>query len=382
MAIPRSLRLVRDTADNAALGRAAAEADVPPQVREATSLIQAIQAASAYKVPKTVALQVPAFIKALKTYTHLISSLPLREYLREDTTTPRPFLRQPCKRTTYTSLIARTVSDLLLYDVAYWRVVERTWDGFPADVDHMPYEQLSQTPDPRDPMAEFPNDGTVYWNGVRIPNGQVIRFDGDGLGGWLVTGAAAVNTAAALEAAALSAAQIPAPSVVLKNTGADLPAAQVDALLDAWEAARTNRSTAYLNSTLETASVGGWSPSDLQLTDARMASAVAVARMANLDPVWVGAGVPGSSLTYGNRVDLMRQFIDLSAQAPMRMLSERLSMDDVTPRGHRVAFDPDALFRANVPELANVIAAMAPLGVITTDEARRLLDLVEMGEDA
>ena len=327
-------------------------------------------------------MQVPAFVKALKTYSHLISSLPLREYVREDVTTPRAFLRQPCKLTTYTAVMARTVSDLLLYDEAYWRITERTWDGFPAAIVHMPFDQLSQTPDPRDPMAEFPTDGTVYWNGVRIPNNQVIRFDGDGLGGWLVTGAAAVNTAAALEAAALSAAQVPAPSIVLKNTGADLPAAQVDALLDAWELARTSRSTAYLNSTMETHSIGGWSPADLQMDSNRAAAATQIARMANLDPVWVGAGVPGSSLTYQNRVDLMRNFLDISAAAPMRMISERLSMDDVTPRGHTVEFETDALLKANLPELANVIAAMAPLGVVTVDEARRLLDFVEMGEDA
>ena len=222
----------------------AASADSVPHVREATSLLQAIQSSSAYRVSKSSAMQVPAFVKALKTYTHLISSLPLREYVAEDVVTPRAFLRQPSRLTTYSAIMARTLSDLLLYDEAYWRVVERTWDGFPAAIDYMPYDQISQTPDPRDPLAEFPNDGTVYWNGVRIPNDQVIRFDGDGLGGWLVTGAAAVNTAAALEAAALHSAQIPSPSVVLKNTGADLPASQVDDLLEAWETARTNRSTA------------------------------------------------------------------------------------------------------------------------------------------
>lgn len=378
----RALRIVRDTAAFAeAFPQVVADAADTPQVREAASLIQAVQASSAYKVSKSTALQVPAFVKALKTYTHLISSLPLREYARDDVITPRAFLRHPSKATTYVSLLSRTITDLLMYDVAYWRIVERAWDGFPSDVTHMPYDQLSLTPDPRDPMAELPYDGGVYWNGTRVPERDVIRFDGDGLGGWLVTGAAAINTAAALEAAALNAAQLPVPPIVLKNTGADLPASAVDALLDAWETARTTRSTAYLNATLETHNLGGWSPADLQLTDARMASAVAVARMANLDPVWVGAGVPGSSLTYGNRLDLMRQFLDLSASPIMHMISQRLTMDDVTPRGHVVKFETDALLKANVPELANVIASMAPLGVVSVDEARNLLDLVEMGSE-
>ena len=381
MAFPRALRLVRDQAALGELVPRLADAADPVLAREATSLIQAIQASSATRVSKSVALQVPAFVKALKTYTHLIAALPLREYVREDVTTPRPFLRQPSKATTYSALMARTVSDVLLYDTAYWRVVERAWDGFPSDVVHMPYDQVSAAPDPSNPMAEFAYDGSVYWNGVKVPARDVIRFDGDGLGGWLVTGAAAVNTAAALEAAALHAAQVPAPSTVLKNTGADLPSSQVDALLVAWETARTNRSTAYLNSTLETHTIGGWSPSDLQLTDARNAAATQVARVANLDPVWVGAGVPGASLTYQNRVDLMRGLLDLSAGPVMGFIAQRLTMDDITPRGHVVEFETDALLKANVPELANVIAAMAPLGIVSVEEARKLLDLVEMGSE-
>lgn len=371
---PRALNLVRDVERFAAH----MHADVP-HVREASSLIEAVQAASAMRVPRNVALQVPAFVKALKTYTHLIAALPLRQYQRGSVVTPRSFLVQPSQLTTYAGLMTRTVTDLLLYDVAYWRVVERSWDGFPAAVVHMPYPQLSWTDDADYYNQEIPVYGQLSWNGTPIPQGQVLRFDGDGLGGWLVTGAAAIQTAAALEAAALHSAQFPMPAVVLKNTGADLPATQVDDLLEAWETARTTRSTAYLNSTLETHAMQGWSPADLQLTDARNAAATQVARSCNLDPVWVGAGVPGATLTYQNRVDLMRQFLDLSAGPVMRMLSERLSMDDVTPRGHVVKFDTDALLKANTSELAQVITQLLPLEVMTVDEARGLLDLMDEG---
>ncbi len=40
-------------------------------------------------------------------------------------------------------------------------------------------------------------------------------------------------------------------TTVLKNTGADLPPAEVQGLLASWKSARQNRSTAYLTSTLE-----------------------------------------------------------------------------------------------------------------------------------
>lgn len=381
VAFPRALKLVRDTAAIGDIPRALTAESVP-HVRDASAqLLDLIQRNNGQSVSKSTALQVPAFSRALGVY-FLISSLPLREYIREDVTTPRAFLRQPSRITTYTALISRTLTDLLMYDEAYWKVTERTWDGFPAAIIQMPYDQISYVPNPTTyaAMLEIPADGTVYWNGNPVPPRDVIRFDGFGLGGWLSTGVQVLNTAAALEAAALRAAEIPAPSIVLKNTGADLPASQVDALLEAWETARTSRSTAYLNSTLETASIGGWSPSDLQLSDARAAASAQVARLCNLDPVWVGASVPGSSLTYQNRQDLMRQLLDVSLGPVMRLVTERLSMDDVTPRGHVVEFETEALLKANTTELAQLIAQMQPLGVISIDEARRMLDIVEMGD--
>ena len=42
----------------------------------------------------------------------------------------------------------------------------------------------------------------------------------------------------------------------------------VDELLTAWEDARSNRSTAYLNSTIETKEVG-WNANEMQLTEAK-----------------------------------------------------------------------------------------------------------------
>jgi len=382
VAFPRALTVVRDAAAFGELAAARADAGDVPLVRDASAqLLDLIQRNNGQSVSKSTALQVPAFCRALGVY-FLIASLPLREYAKEDVVTPRAFLQQPTKITTYTSLMARTLSDLLLYDEAYWKVTERTWDGFPAAIMHMPFDQISYVPAPSlyAAMLEVPADGTVYWNGRPVPPSDVIRFDGFGLGGWLATGVQVLNTAAALEAAALRSAEIPQPSLVLKNTGADLPAAQVDALLEAWETARTNRSTAYLNATLDTVNLGGWSPADLQLSEARNQAAGQVARMCNLDPSWLGAGVPGSAITYSNRTDLMRQLLDVSLGPVMRLITERLSMDDVTPRGHTVDFETDELLKANTVELADLIAKMSPLGVITIDEARRMLDIVEMGD--
>jgi hypothetical protein len=379
VAFPRSLKVVRDQADIAQAAQRVADGPVP-HAREAGALIAAIAASYGNTVTMATAVQVPAFVKALKTYTHTISAFPLREYVTDGPVTPRALLEQPSSVLPYSAVIQRLVTDLLAYDVAYWRVMARSWDGFPSEIMPMRVQDVTDLNGGNlgvDVNAYPPSD-PFYYLGNRIPTRDVIKFYGDGLGGWLKTGATAINTAAALEAATLRYSETPMPTVVLKNTGADLPAAMVDDILEAWEAARANRSTAYLNSVIE-ADQMGWNARDLQLVEARNASAIALAREANLDPIWVGAGVPGSSLTYSNRVDLYRQLLDTALTPVMLNISERLSMNDVTPRGHRVTFDTSVFLRSNPEQLSQIVATLLPLEVMDRDEARDLLDLPTLG---
>lgn len=373
----RALRLIRGAEEIAsAIPRTAEASSDPTYVRDATGmLLDAIRADYGARVTLDTALRVPAFARAYKLYTGTIASFPLVDYGPDGQRIVRSFLDNPSRVTTYTSMMARTVGDLMAYDVAYWRVTERDYQDKPVSAEHIPANEITVAPTtPAEVASEFPL-GTVSWNGAIIPTANLIRFDGDGTGGWLTTGVDAITTAAALEAAVLRSAEVPSPSVILKNTGADLPAEQVDALLDAWETARTNRATAYLNSSIDVGDLKGWSPNDLQLVEARNAASTMIGRLCNLDPVWVGAGVPGSSLTYTNRSDLYRQLLDLSLQSPMRQITDRLSMDDITPRGHRVGFDTDTFLRANTTEIAALVNTLIPLGVITTDEGRALLDM-------
>jgi hypothetical protein len=117
----------------------------------------------------------------------------------------------------------------------------------------------------------------------------------------------------------------------------------------------------------------------VQLVEGKQAQATAIARLANLDPVWVGAGVPGSSLTYSNRTDLYRQLLDTSLRPIMDLISGRLSMPDIVPRTHAVRFDTTSFLRGNPGELADLITKLVPLGVLTEEEARLVLDLPTLG---
>jgi hypothetical protein len=346
-----------------------------------TSLLQMIQGAgSSFRTSRAAALQVPAFVDAMKTYSHTIAGFGLRTYRGGEPIETSQLLITPSSYLPYTSVIARTVENLLLHDRAYWLVIDRTWDGFPREVQVMDVEDVSDLTmhSTANQNTQFPPVDPFYYIGTPVPARDVIKFYGDGLGGWLSTGAAAINTAAALEAATLNYSEYPMPTVVLKNTGADLPAATVDALLTAWEEARSNRATAYLNSAIEAKGMG-WSARDLALVEARNESAIGIARIANLDPVWVGASVSGASLTYSNRVDLYRQLLDISLRPVMDMLTNRLSMPDVTPRGHAVRFDTSGFLRGNATDLGNLVAQLVPLGVLTAEEARTVIDLNTLG---
>ncbi len=361
---PKALRIVGQAgAYRQEVERRAAEAPAP-HVRESTliQLQMQLNRPGTGTVLEAVAFQVPALVKALKTYSHTISAFPLRQYANGNQVVTRSFLMQPSKGTTYSAEMMRLVNDLLLHDRAYWRVIERTWDNFPAAIVRLPAIDVTEV------------NGEVLYRGVAVPLNQVVRFDGDGLGGWLKTGYTAITTAAALEDATFRYADAPLPQMILKNTGADLPADQVDAILDAWEAARQDRATAYLNSTID-AQPQGWNAAELQLVDAKNHAAIQIARMANLDPIWTGAGVPGSSLTYSNRVDLYRQLLDTGLTPVMNLITQRLSMNDITPRGHTVTFDTSVFLRGNPSDLANLVSTLLPLGIITVDEGRALMDL-------
>ena len=379
MVFPRALNVVRGFESSQA--QQAAQASAPSHVRDSGGLIALLNKQLQVNSTSANAMQVPAFVNALKTYTHTISAFQLREY-RYDAPVPiRSFLQMPSRVLPYSGVMTRTLTDLMMYDRAYWLVTRRTWDGFPSEIRVMRVEDVTDTPsyyggsvqDDSEPPAD-----PFYYEGRQVPTSDVIKFYGSGEGGVLANGATAINTAAALEAATILYSETPIPTVALKNSGPDLPAHQVDLLLDAWEEARANRGTAYLSNAID-AQVMGFSARDVQLVEGKNLAATQIARLFNLDPIWVGAGVPGSSLTYSSRTDLYRQLLDTALRPVMMLVEQRLSMPDVTPQGHTIKFDTTGFLRANPLDTADLITKLLPTGVITEDEAKMILDLPTLG---
>jgi HK97 family phage portal protein len=117
----------------------------------------------------------------------------------------------------------------------------------------------------------------------------------------------------------------------------------------------------------------------MQLTESRLNTAAEIARMCNI-PAWY-INAESASATYSSVTQERRSLIDFSLKPFMSCISERLSMNDVTPRGSSVRFDLDDYLRGNPLEQIEVLGKMLDYGLITVDEAREEMDLAPRGNE-
>jgi HK97 family phage portal protein len=216
---------------------------------------------------------------------------------------------------------------------------------------------------------------------VRVPMdgvGSLITFQAMDQG-LLLRAARTIKSAIDIETAASIAAQTPMPSGYIRNTGADLPDAQVQGLLATWKQARQNRSTAYLTSSLEY-QPASFSPKDMMYNEASQYLATQIARACNVPAYYISADM-NNSMTYQNIIDGRKEFVAYSLQPFITAIEDRLSMDDLTPRGQVVRLSLDESFlRSDAMARLNVIEKMLNLGLITVEQARAMEDLSPNGE--
>jgi hypothetical protein len=346
---------------------------------------------------------VPAFARGLDLITGIAAGMPLVDL---DPTSGRRISPRslttgtldPDEPTTVT--IRRTVDDLVCHGKAYWLVTSVDGLGHPRTVQHLSPDRVQSHYVSLGDMAwHTPYPGHTHRRAWEIIGHApacrgcigdpaatdshrytdlVIEFDA-GTPGALASGWHAIRTALALDAAARNYAESPLPQIALKNLGIDLDQAEIEEVLTAWEAARAKRGTAYLNTATEVQTFG-WSAGELQLVEARQHAALEVARILNLDPVWVGASTPGASLTYQNRQDLNQSLLDMTIMPILRVIEQRLSMADVTGGGRLIRFDTSAFLRANLGERVSALTAYVASGVLTAQEARAIEPIVPEGD--
>ena len=351
-----------------------------PNVEAASAGIQPYRVARTAVIPPTQfstnrieAMAVPAVARARNLVAGTIASMPFEQFVSDQLTgeltsvTPLPWVRQPEVDTPRSTTIAYTADSLWFYGRAYWQVTETyAEDGRPARFRWI---------DPTEVTFDVDLEGRItryYYRLNPVPTsgpGSLVVFTyvDEGL---LRRAGQTIKTCVELERAALDFARNPAPSIALKNTGVDLPAEQVSQLLSRWREARAGDggTVAYLSSALELETVG-FSPKDLAMVEARQFQVNEIARATGIPPALLGASI--GSMTYQNVQAERRALVDLSLQPVISSIEQRLSMDDVTPRGTSVMIVVNDFLRATPIEEAQLLSVLLDRQVITIDEARR-----------
>ena len=328
------------------------------------------------------AMQVPAVSRCRNLIAGVVSYLPLGLYKKsngEELGSPL-WLEQPDYRQPRSVTISWTVDSLLFYGVAYWRVTELYADDLrPSRFEWIANNRVTFT------TNKFGTEVNEYFiDGVLAPMsgiGSLITFQGL-TQGVLQTAARTIQSALDAEKAAAVAAQTPMPTGYIKNTGADLPEQQVSGLLAQWKQSRQNRSTAYLTSTLSYETTG-FSPKEMAYTDSIQFSATQVARAMNIPAHMISADMgTGSSMTYQNLLESRKEFVAYSLQPFICAIEDRLSMDDITARGHVVKFAVEESFlRADTIKRLEAIEKMLSLGLIDVEQAKEMENMTPNGNE-
>ena len=325
------------------------------------------------------AMGVPA-VKRCRDLLCTVGTIPL-DYKKKSTgesiAAPR-WIHQLSKSQPQFVTISYLVDSLLFYGQAFLEIVE----VYQEDGRGASFEWVSNTRITFDLDIHNTFVTQYYVDGSPRPMsglGSLVTFQAFNEG-ILNTGSRTIQAAIDIQKAASVAAATPMATTILKNTGADLPAVEVQGLLASWKNARQNRSTAYLTSTLEAQNLG-FSPKEMMYNEAIQNLATEISRLCGVPSYYLSAD-QNTSMTYANILDERKQLVALAFQPYISAIEQRLSMDDISTAGHYVKFDLDTTFLRTEPmDRLMVLEKMLSLGLISIEQAMEMEDLTPNGSD-
>jgi HK97 family phage prohead protease len=325
------------------------------------------------RVGRIEALSVPA-VQRGRNLICSIATLPLVQLGPQRRKVRNPLFEQIDPDVPNVVTLSQTIEDLLFDGISWWLVTAQDFAGYPVAARHLDVDAVSlqpsggRTPNPL-PGGSDPRGAVVYVDGVEVSAARVIRFDSPNPA-VLKVGGRAIRRAVLLDRAAAMYADDPRPlDYFTPADGADpVEDDEVRDILAEWKAARKSRGTAYVPAALKYNSVDSPSPADLQLVELQRQAGMELANMFGVDPE--DLGVSTTSRTYANAVDRRRDRINDVLAPYMRAVTDRLSMGDVTRRGHSVVLELDDYMKSNPTERWAVYKTAKELGVLDSDEIR------------
>jgi hypothetical protein len=290
------------------------------------------------------AMRVPAMARARNLTVGTIAALPLVAMRADTPTDTQPYWchgtdgqvgdLSPDKRRKWgitpqapLHRMLWTVDDLLFWGSCLWLVTRRLETGYPSRIVRVPYGQwrADDTGAIVDTdMDPLPADDLIWIPG---PNEGVLGF-----------GAATLRMAYDLERNARDVAMRPLRLEAHQTSAAELtPTERTEIVTQIRAAMADNDGILFTNNAVEL--VEHRVDSDALQLGARNASALDVARLANMPAMMLDATAQGASLEYQTMTGRNQQWLDYGLALYMDHIEARLSMDDVVPAGQRVAFD-------------------------------------------
>lgn len=351
------------------------EAQYAPQVMGEN--LPALYNAIIPRVSRHDAMTVPSVARARNLICGTVASIPLEYYNKKtgEVIAPPRWISQLSKSQPSFVTITWIVDSLLFYGISYLLVTERyAEDGRPAAFEWVANTRVTFTTD------LYGIHVTQYYiDASPIDMNDIVTIQGFDEGvldraGRTIQSAIDVERAAAVNSAN------PQPAGFLKNSGADLPAAEVQGLIAAWKRARQNNSTAYLTSTLDYSPVA-FSPKEMMYNEAVQNLSTQIARAMNVPAYYLSAD-QNTTMTYANVQDERKQFFALSIEPYIQAIQSRLSMDDISTSGHEVRFAVfDTFLKADPLVELQVIEKMLALQLISTEQAMEMTDLTPNGSE-
>ena len=244
------------------------------------------------------------------------------------------WMTRPDPTVTRNFIMMKTARDLMLYGRAFWAVTSRYSTGYPAAFTWLP-ANLVTTPDQAGPEFYGPSKNPQF-NGMNLDPVNVIQFISGSIG-LLYQSHRAIRIALKLDNAAERFASTEIAAGYLQQRGGEpMSGEELGELAAAWANARRENAIGALNEYVEWREYSS-DPSKLQLVEARKYAALELARACNVPGYLLG--IDQSGMTYMNALQSRQDLYLFGAKPILHAIEERLSMDDVLPRGRHVQFD-------------------------------------------
>jgi phage portal protein BeeE len=290
------------------------------------------------------ALSVPTVSRAISLLSTVVATLNLKSYTLQWTgqeyeelyVEGESWMTRPDPKITRNFIMSKTARDLILYGRAFWMVTSRYSTGYPATFQWLP-ANLCDTPDNAPPEWFGPAD-KVNFNGIPLDTSQLVQFL-SGSQGIIYSGRRAIQIALRLDQSAERFATNEIAAGYLQQKGGEpMSGEELGEMAAAWAANRRTNAIGALNELVSFESFDV-DPSKLQLVEGREYQTKELSRLMDI-PAYLLA-IDQSGMTYANAQQARQDLILFGARPILHAIEERLSMDDVLPRGRHVRFAID-----------------------------------------